>query len=83
VAEALGKLGAAGKPAVAALSRRLEGSNESVVFVLRSVAAALGDIGPPAASALPALEQTVKRHRVSYTAEEAIHKIKGEPVDLW
>jgi D-arabinan exo alpha-(1,3)/(1,5)-arabinofuranosidase (non-reducing end) len=82
-AEALGKLGAAGKPAVAALSRRLEGSNESVVFVLRSVAAALGDIGPPAASALPALEQTVKRHRVSYTAAEAIHKIKGEPVDLW
>ena len=36
-----------------------------------------------AVSALPALEQALKMHRVSYAAQEAIHKIKGEPVPVW
>ena len=82
-ADALGGLGPEAKPAVEALSRRLIGSNEQVVFVLRSVAAALGNIGPAAASALPALEQASKMPRVVYTAQEAIHKIKGDPVAVW
>jgi hypothetical protein len=50
---------------------------------LRSVAAALGDIGPNAAAALPALQQALKMHRVTYTAQEAILKIKKEPVPTW
>jgi hypothetical protein len=40
-------------------------------------------MGCAAASALPALEQALKMHRVSYTAQEAIHKIRGEPVPVW
>jgi hypothetical protein len=82
-ADALGNLGPAAKSVVETLSRHLLGTNETVVFVQRSLAAALGNIGPDAASALPALEQALKLPRVTYTAEEAIHKIKGEPVAVW
>ena len=82
-ADALGNLGPAGKPVVESLSRHLIASNEPVVFVLRSLASALGNIGPPAASALPALEQLLKNNRVRWAAQEAILKIKGEPVPLW
>ena len=82
-ADALGNLGPAGKPVVESLSRHLIASNEPVVFVLRSLASALGNIGPPAVSALPALEQVLKINRVRWAAQEAILKIKGEPVPLW
>jgi hypothetical protein len=82
-ADAIGNLGAAGKPAVETLSRRLIDGKEPVVFVLRSLASALGNIGAPAASALPALEQVLKVNRVRWAAQEAILKIKGEPVPLW
>jgi len=82
-ADALGNLGPAGKPAVETLSRHLIGVNEPVVFVMRSLASALGNIGPTAANALPALEQASKIQRVSWAAEEAILKIKGEPVPVW
>jgi len=82
-ADALGNLGPSAKPVVEVLGRHLASGNEQVVFVLRSVAAALGNIGPEAASALPALEQALKMYRVTYTAQEAIHKIKGEPVAVW
>jgi hypothetical protein len=37
---------------------------------MRSVAAALG-------------KQALKMHRVTYTAQEAILKIKGEPASAW
>ena len=57
--------------------------NAIFVFVLRSLASALGNIGPPAVSALPALEQVLKINRVRWAAQEAILKIKGEPVPLW
>ena len=40
-------------------------------------------MGCAAASTLPAVEQALKMHRVSYTAHEAIHKIRGEPVPVW
>jgi HEAT repeat protein len=82
-ADALGNLGPAAVPVVEALSSHLLGGHEPVVFVLRSVATALGNIGPAAASALPALEQALKMQRVSYAAQEAILKIKGEPVPVW
>jgi hypothetical protein len=82
-ADALGNIGPAAKPAVGALSDRLLSPDEQVVFVQRSLAQALGNIGPDAAAAIPALERSSKIHRVSYTAEEAIHKIKGEPVPSW
>jgi hypothetical protein len=82
-ADALGNLGPAAKPVVETLSRHLLAAGEPVVFVLRSLATALGNIGPAAASALPALEQALKMQRVSYAAQEAILKIKGEPVPLW
>ena len=62
------------------LSSHLLSGKEQVAFVQRSVATALGNIGPGAASALPALEQALKLHRVVYAAKEAIHKIKGEPM---
>jgi HEAT repeat protein len=79
-ADALGRIRA--KSAVDALTRRLLVTDEQV-YVLRSVAAALGDIGPDAASALPALEQALKMPRVIYTAREAILKIKKQPVKIW
>ena len=54
-----------------------------MAYVLRSAAAALGDIGPAASSALPALEHAMKMHRVSATAQEAILKINRKPVPTW
>ncbi len=81
-AEALGSIGPTAKAAVPALSGRLA-ADEKQVFVLRSIASALGNIGPDAAAALPALKQARKVHRVSYAAQEAILKIKKEPVPSW
>jgi hypothetical protein len=49
----------------------------------RSVAAALGNIGPDAKEALPALRQTLNQLRVSYAVEAAILKIEGKPVPMW
>jgi hypothetical protein len=82
-ADALGNLGPAGKPVVEILARHLDASHEPVIFVMRSLSTALGNIGPAAAGALPALEQAAKIYRVSYAAEEAIRRIKGEPVPVW
>jgi HEAT repeat protein len=81
-ADAIGNVGPAAKAAVHSLSERLLTAGEQV-YVLRSVAAALGDIGPDAAGALPALQQALKIPRVTYTAQEAIMKIKKEPVPTW
>lgn len=81
-ADALGAMGPAARAAVRPLSQRLLMTDEQVM-VLRSVAAALGDIGPDARDALPALEQTRKTLRVSYTIEAAILKIEGKPVPTW
>ncbi|HVO97901.1 MAG TPA: DUF2961 domain-containing protein [Bryobacteraceae bacterium] len=81
-AEAIGRIGPAAKAAVGALSERLLVPNE-VIYVLRSDAIALGDIGPEAAPALPALRQVLKITRVTATAEEAILKINRQPVPTW
>jgi hypothetical protein len=82
VAEALGAMGSAARGAVHPLAERLLVKNEQVM-VLRSVAAALGNIGPDARDALPALEQTRRTLRVSYTIEAAILKIESKPVPTW
>ena len=81
-ADAIGSIGSTAKAAVQPLIERLLTTGEQV-YVLRSVASALGNIGPDAAGALPALEQALKMHRVTYTAQEAILKIKKEPVPTW
>ncbi len=81
-ADAIGAVGPAARAAVRPLSERLLAAGEQV-YVLRSIAAALGNIGPDAAAALPALQRALKMHRVTYTAEEAILKIKREPVPTW
>jgi len=70
-AAALGAIGAPGNDAVHALSERLLKGNEDG-FVLASVAYALGDIGPAAHEALPALRQFLdvrRRIRLSASGE--------------
>jgi hypothetical protein len=81
-ADAIGSIGPTARAAVQPLMERLLTTGEEV-YVLRSVASALGNIGPDAAGALPALQQALKMHRVTYTAQEAILKIKKEPVPTW
>ena len=81
-ADAIGSIGPTARAAVQPLIERLLTAGEQV-YVLRSVASALGNIGPDAAGALPALQQALKMHRVTYTAQEAILKIKKEPVPTW
>jgi len=81
-ADALGHIGTAAKEAIGALSDSLRVPGE-VVYVLRSDATALGDIGPDAAAALPALRELLKITRVAATAEEAILKITQQPVRTW
>jgi HEAT repeat protein len=81
-ADALGAMGPVAGGAARSLAERLLVKGEQVM-VLRSVAAALGNIGPGAREALPALEETRKTLRVSYTIEAAILKIQGKPVPSW
>ena len=81
-ADALGSVGPAAKAAVPELIARLSVKDE-VTYVLRSVSVALGDIGPDAEPAVPALQEAMRLHRVSASAEEAILKIKKQPVPRW
>src|SRR5215469_6891130 len=78
-ADALGAMGPGALAAVRPLADRLL-VNDEQIMVLRSVAAALGDIGPAARDALPILERTRETFRVSYTIEAAILKIEGKRV---
>ena len=80
-ADAIGSIGPAAKTAVPALIECLSTPNQ--VYVWRSAASALGNIGPDAAAALPALQEALAKPRVIYTAQEAILKIKGQPVPYW
>ncbi len=80
-ADALGSIGPGARAAVPALGECL--STEDQAYVWRSAAAALGNIGPDAVGALPALQRALTMHRVTYTAQEAILKIKKEPVPTW
>lgn len=75
-ANAIAAVGKDAAPAVPALIAAGSAAGEQV-HVLRSVAAALGSIGKPAASpALPMLRELAKIPRVKWAAESAIRKIE-------
>lgn len=75
-ANAIAAIGKEAAPAVAELITAGSATGEHV-HVLRSVAAALGAIGKPAAEpALPLLKQLRKVPRVQWAAEDAIRKIE-------
>jgi HEAT repeat protein len=72
---------------VPALAKALQSPNalelsNAEVQVMRNVVNALGEIGPDAREAIPALK-TVQHLRVKYIAEEAIAKIEGHPMPTW
>jgi HEAT repeat protein len=86
-ATALGQMGVAAKPAVPQLTAVLQATNSlqmsnEEVQVVRNIAYALGNIGPDAGAAIPALKQ-IQHLRVKYIAEEAIGKIEGKPHPVW
>jgi HEAT repeat protein len=75
-ANALAAIGKEASPAVPALIAAGSVQGEQV-HVLRSVAAALGAIGKPAATpALPLLRELSRIPRVHWTAESAIRRIE-------
>jgi HEAT repeat protein len=75
-ADALGRIGADPKKAVAALIALLTDDPEHEVR--RSAAAALGEMGPSAAPAIPALRQALRGDRGGWwVAADAIGKIGG------
>ena len=49
------------------------------VHVLRSLADALGAMGPAASTALPTLQDLTKMPRVEWAAKAAIRRINGQP----
>jgi len=75
-ANAIAALGTKAASAVPALVAAAETRDEQV-HVLRSVADALGAIGPAAAPGLPALEELAKIPRVRWAAEAAMKRIRG------
>ena len=77
----MGNIGPKAGAAVMPLAQRLSTKDEG--FVLDSVAYALGDIGPAAKDALPALQQVLKERRLGSIAQEAILKIQGMPVPVY
>ncbi len=81
-AQALGAIGPAAKSGVRPMVDRLSIPGEPS-FVLRSVVVALGQIGPAAASALPALEEMSRMHRLAYIANVSILQIKKQAVPAW
>jgi hypothetical protein len=73
---AIGAIGPKAAPAVNALMSACSVKTEQV-HVLRACAAALGDIGKPAATpALPLLKELAKQPRVRWAAERAIKNIE-------
>jgi HEAT repeat protein len=80
-------MGDAAKSAVPALRAPLEVPDEAQlsseeVQVIRNIAYAIGDIGPDARTAVPALKKT-HHLRVKYIAEEATAEIEGRPSPTW
>jgi hypothetical protein len=81
-AAAIAHMGSAAVPAIPALIERLQVPGEEV-RILRNVAHALGMIGPPAATAIPALQIVRKQIGVREEADQAILRIQGKPVRAW
>jgi len=84
---ALGSMGVAAEPAVPAMQEAILAVNgpdmsaENIQDV-RYICRALGDIGPGARGAIPALKQ-IQHLRIKYIAEAAIAKIQGSPTPTW
>jgi hypothetical protein len=81
-ADAIGAGGPRARDAVPALIKRLAAQHDSN-FVFDSVIYALGNIGPDAAAAIPALKEMARRPRLAYPAQEAILQIEGRPVPAY
>jgi hypothetical protein len=75
-AEAIASLRTAASPAAPALIAAGSVDGEHV-HVLRSVAKALGAVGPGAQSAVPLLENLQKMPRVQWAAEDALRKVQA------
>lgn len=84
---ALGEMGEAASSAVPKLIAGLEAYDQATltndqVQIIRNIANALGQIGPSAKDAVPALK--MMRHlRVNYIAREAVASIEGQPSPTW
>jgi hypothetical protein len=72
---AIGAIGAAAAPAVPGLMAACSVQGEQT-HVLRACAGALGDIGKPAAQALPLLRELAKMPLVRWAAERAIKNVE-------
>jgi len=84
---ALGRMGEAANATVPAMQEALLASNGSEmsaddIQVARNLCYALGDIGPAASPAIPALRK-VQHLRIKYIAEAAIAKIEGKAAPNW
>ena len=79
---ALGAMGTAARPAVQPMTEILLTPGERR-NILVAIATALGDLGPEAKSALPALQQAAATRSVGPAAQEAILRIEGKPVPTW
>jgi hypothetical protein len=79
---ALGAMGTAGRAAVQPMTEILLTPGERR-NILVNIATALGDLGPDAKSALPALEQAAATRSVGPAAQEAIQRIQGKSVPTW
>jgi hypothetical protein len=80
-ADAIAQLGPKGAPAIDALIQAAQAPGQHA-HVLRSVATALGAIGPAAERALPALEHLQENIRARWAGRAAIASIKGrQPPD--
>jgi HEAT repeat protein len=76
-ADAIAQLGEKAAPAVSALIEAAQPDMHP--HVLRSIAAALGAIGPAASPALPLLERLREHIRVRWIAQSAIARIRNQP----
>lgn len=84
---ALGAMGSAAQSAVPALAAALSVPDQSQltneeVQVIRNICYALGDIGPEARPAIPALTK-IKHLRIRYIAQAAVGEIEGKPTPAW
>jgi len=79
MAQAIEQQGKAAIVALPALIAACQVEGEQV-HVLRSMAGALGAMGPEASSALPVLQKLQAHPRIRWSANAAIRNISGKPV---
>ncbi len=84
---ALGQMRSAAKAAVPTLILELQSYDQQKmtndeIQQMRNIVRALGEIGPDAREAIPALRK-IEHVRVNYLAKEAAAKIEGKPMPTW